>query len=81
MKNRDKILSEAQALIPEVPGIYKHFLRMDLELCLFELAQQANSSLSERAGAEKAVGTKMIQLALQLFPTAKVGDKFVQGCE
>ncbi len=41
------------------------------EKFLFEIAQQANNSESEKRGAIKVAGEKLIELALRLYPNAK----------
>jgi hypothetical protein len=70
-------LEEAKTHIKEITGLYKDFVNENtLEESLFEAAVQTNSSVSEGAMALKIFGPSLIQIAMELFPNAKVGDKF-----
>jgi len=57
----------------EIKGLYKTSFESDPELFLHEIAEQANSSTSEKEGAIGAVGENIVNLALKIFP--KVGLK------
>lgn len=72
------IVEQARNLSNQVSGIYKMSFASDPRQSLFEFAVQANSSASERASATKIAGPEIMDLALQLFPNVKVGDKYVE---
>lgn len=72
------ILAEAKNLSGDIKGIYKNVALDNIEMFLFEISQQCNSRESEKKGALKAVGKRIVELALELFPDAKVGDKFIR---
>ena len=59
-----------------IKGLYKSVANSSPEQFLFEIAIQANSSPSERLGAENAVGKEIVTEALNLYPDVKVGDIF-----
>ena len=72
-----EVLAEAKTLSNDIKGVYKLVALNDIEQFLFEISQQANNSKSERNGAIETVGKRMVELALELFPNSKVGDKFI----
>lgn len=51
------------------------------ERSLFEIAQQANGSASELSGAINTFGQEIIDIALSVYPEAKVGDKYVPNMD
>jgi hypothetical protein len=67
---------EAKEVKEPVGGLYKDIYPKDPEQGLWEAAVQANSSQNEREGATRIFGEKRIELALKIFPTAKVGDVY-----
>lgn len=60
----------------EIKGVYKECFRIDPELALFEIAQQANTNIYSRMGAINVVGPCLVNLALELFPDARLGSTF-----
>jgi hypothetical protein len=73
---KKKILAKTISYADSVKGLYRRVVESDTELFLFEIAQQANSGPDSKSGAEKTVGKRIVKLALELFPFAKLGDKF-----
>lgn len=63
-----QLIDEVRELVPKMQGIYKEIFQKDPEQGLYEVAQQANSSESERAGAVKTFGERAVEIAQQLFP-------------
>jgi hypothetical protein len=72
-----EILAEAKTLLNDIKGVYKLVALNNIEMFLFEISQQANSSKSEYDGAIKTVGKRIVELSLKLFPNSKVGDDFI----
>lgn len=72
-----EILAEAKTLSNNIKGVYKLVALNDIERFLFEISQQANSSKSEKKGSIDAVGEKIVELALKLFPNSKVEDEYI----
>ena len=70
-------LSKAKTLENNITGFYKGAFKGNEELFLFEMAQQANNSESEKSGAIKVAGKELVELALKLFPNVKIGHKFI----
>lgn len=72
-----EILAEAKNLSNDIKGVYKLVALNDIERFLFEISQQANNSESEKKGSIDAVGEKIVELALKLFPNSKVEDEYI----
>ena len=72
------ILEQIKSLSGNVKGIYKNFLEStdNIDVFAFEIAQQANTNKMARAGAERAVGKEIVELALKLYPNVKLGDTY-----
>lgn len=78
--NREKLLARAKELSSNLDNtLYKGVFRGNEEEVLHELAIQANSSESEKMGAIRMVGQELIDIAQQLFPDAKVGNKLYES--
>lgn len=73
---REELINEAKSLYKDVQGVYRNVFLEKTEQVLFEIAIQANSSESEKRGAINTFGEKLVKIALNLFPNAKVGDDF-----
>ncbi len=72
-----ELYSEYKDIAPaNLIGTYEYTFEKYPEETLFELAVQANSSQSEKSGAIKSAGPRIIEIAQTLYPNAKVGDKF-----
>jgi hypothetical protein len=71
-----RIIAKAKSLENNVTGFYKKMFKGNEELFLFEMSVQANNSESERSGATRVAGEELIELALKLYPNAKVGDEY-----
>lgn len=69
-------LSKAKFLGDNITGFYKTIFKGNEEQFLFEMAVQANSNEISKNGAIKIAGEELINLALKLYPNAKIGDKF-----
>jgi hypothetical protein len=65
-----QLVQEVQNLATQIKGVYKNVFEQNAEQALYEIAQQANSSPSERAGLVQAVGERITEIAQQLFPEA-----------
>ncbi len=69
-------LAKSKTLGDNISGVYKSIFKGNEEQVLFELAQQANNSNQERIASEKLAGKELVELALQLYPDTKIGEKF-----
>lgn len=47
-----------------------------IEHVLFEIAIQANSSAGSKSGVTIAVGKELVDLAVLMYPNAKIGDAY-----
>ncbi len=73
---KQEILAEIARRANEVRGPYRLVLLDDVNRFAFEIAQQLNSSESERTGARKTVGTKIAELCLEIYPDVNWDSKF-----
>jgi len=65
-----QLINEVRDLSTSIKGEYKETFDKDPTQALYEIAQQANRSESERNATIKAVGERVTEIAQQLFPTA-----------
>lgn len=71
-----RILVKAKSLANNIKGIYAHVFNIDIEQALFEISVQANSNAISKSGVTKSVGEEIVELALKLYPNAKLGDTY-----
>lgn len=73
---REQLVQQALKYKDNVKGLYKDVFPENPEHTLFEAAVQANNSEAEKSGALKVFGPEIVNIAQQLFPNNKVGDRF-----
>ena len=73
---KEKMLELIRARADEVRGVYRAMVLEDTDRFAFEIAQQANSSESERKGAYKVAGPTIVQLCLDIYPDVNWDSKF-----
>ena len=71
-----ELLSQAKQYANGIKGLYKTVFLSDPEQALFEAAVQYNTRGSDAKEAIEGFGYDLMAIAHQLFPNAKVGDKF-----
>src|ERR1044072_73790 len=70
-------ISEAKQYKDEIKsGLYKMAFDGNTQQVLFEASVQAHSSPAEKKGAIKALGKNIVDIAIRVYPNAKVGDTY-----
>jgi hypothetical protein len=69
-------LAKAKLLRDNIKGFYREIFKDNEEQFLFEMAVQCNT-LDAKKGAIDVAGKELIDLAIKLYPNAKLGDSFI----
>lgn len=73
------LLDKVPDYLNEVQGdVYKHMFEVDPKKTLFDIAVQANSDKHDAIGALNTVGHNLYDIAITLFPEARLGDSLEQ---
>jgi hypothetical protein len=71
-----ELVSQAISLKNEIQELYRYAFENDPQKTLFEASIQSHSSQDENKGAIKIFGKNIIDIARQLYPNVKVGDRY-----
>lgn len=71
-----ELVAQAISLKGEIQELYRYAFENDPQKILFEASVQSHSSSDENKGAIKIFGKNIVNIARQLYPNVKVGDRY-----